>query len=97
MLTQKRSNLKENTIASNACLCLPSLNALFGIIDGENKQIERGGADREEGRESEKGREEREQEKKKSLCKLWEHSETDAGTHKLYASFAYSWHKTLCK
>ncbi len=32
-----------------------------------------------------------------SLYNLWEHSETDAGTHKLYASFAYSWHKTLCK
>lgn len=35
--------------------------------------------------------------KKKTLCKLWEHYETDAGAHKLYGSFAYSWHKTLCK
>ena len=34
---------------------------------------------------------------KKTLCKLWEHYETDAGAHKLYGSFAYSWHKTLCK
>lgn len=25
---------------------------------------------------------------------LWD---TDAGAHKLYGSFAYSWHKTLCK
>lgn len=35
--------------------------------------------------------------RKKTLCKLWEYYETDTGAHKLYALFAYSWHKTLCK
>lgn len=38
-----------------------------------------------------------ERRRKKTLCKLREHYETDAGVHKLYGSFAYSWHKTLCK
>lgn len=39
----------------------------------------------------------REEGKKKTLCKLWEHYEADAGAHKLYGSFAYSWRKALCK
>lgn len=39
----------------------------------------------------------RREEEEKSLCKLWEHYEADAGAHKLYGSFAYSWRKALCK
>lgn len=49
------------------------------------------------GKRKEKKKKERTKKRKIPLRKLWEHSGTDAGTHKLYASFAYSWHKTLCK
>lgn len=38
-----------------------------------------------------------ERKRKKTLCKLWEHYEADAGAHKLYGSFAYSRRKALCK